>query len=279
MPGGVLAEGLVKRFGSFTALDGVDFRVPEGTVVGLLGPNGAGKTTTIRILTTLLRPDGGRAEVAGYDVVTQPQLVRATIGLTGQYAAVDEELTGRENLVLVGRLCRLAEEPGQGAGRPDADGVLAGRCGRPAAADLLGRHAAAPRPGRQPDGVAAGAVPRRAHHRSRPTQPARALGRDRGAPRPGHHDRPHDAVPRGGRPARAEHQRDRRRQHHRRGHRRRAEGPGRRRRARPDAVRPARASTPRRTSSPAPSGSTATTSWSIRTSAASRRRCPPERSR
>jgi ABC-2 type transport system ATP-binding protein len=98
---------LVKRFGSFTALDHVDFTVPEATVVGLLGPNGAGKTTTIRILTTLLRPDGGRAEVAGYDVVAQPQLVRATIGLTGQYAAVDEELTGRENLVLVGRLCRL----------------------------------------------------------------------------------------------------------------------------------------------------------------------------
>jgi ABC-2 type transport system ATP-binding protein len=109
VPGGVLAEGLVKRFGSFTALDGVDFRVAEGTVVGLLGPNGAGKTTTIRILTTLLQPDGGRAEVAGYDVVTQPHLVRATIGLTGQYAAVDEELTGRENLVLVGRLCRLAK--------------------------------------------------------------------------------------------------------------------------------------------------------------------------
>jgi ABC-2 type transport system ATP-binding protein len=104
---GVVVEGLVKRFGSFVALHGVDFVVPEGTVVGLLGPNGAGKTTTIRILATLLQPDGGRASVAGYDVVTHPQQVRAAIGLTGQFAAVDEDLTGRENLVLVGRLGRL----------------------------------------------------------------------------------------------------------------------------------------------------------------------------
>jgi ABC-2 type transport system ATP-binding protein len=100
----------VKRFGDFVALGGVDFVVPEGTVVGLLGPNGAGKTTSIRILTTLLRPDGGRATVAGYDVVTQPQLVRAVIGLTGQYAAVDLDLTGRENLVLIGRMSRLAKK-------------------------------------------------------------------------------------------------------------------------------------------------------------------------
>src|SRR6478609_1071674 len=105
--GGVIAEGLVKRFGDFVALDGVDFVVPEGSVVGLLGPNGAGKTPTIRILTTLLRPDGGRATVGGHDVVQQPHLVRSTIGLTGQYAAVDEDLPGRENLVLIGRLSRL----------------------------------------------------------------------------------------------------------------------------------------------------------------------------
>src|SRR3954447_12170902 len=107
MAGRVVAEGLVKRFGDFLALDGVDFVVPEGTVVGLLGPNGAGKTTTIRILTTLLQPDAGRATVAGHDVVKEAHLVRATIGLTGQYAAVDEDLTGRENLVLIGRLSRL----------------------------------------------------------------------------------------------------------------------------------------------------------------------------
>jgi ABC-2 type transport system ATP-binding protein len=105
---GVVVEGLIKRFGSFVALDEVNFVVPEGMVVGLLGPNGAGKTTAIRILSTLLAPDGGRASVAGYDVVAHPQQVRAAIGLTGQFAAVDEDLTGRENLVLVGRLGRLS---------------------------------------------------------------------------------------------------------------------------------------------------------------------------
>jgi ABC-2 type transport system ATP-binding protein len=107
MSEGVVAEQLVKRFGTFTAVDHVDFTAREARVTGLLGPNGAGKTTCIRILTTLLHPDGGRAWVAGYDVVTQPQLVRSVIGLTGQYAAVDEDLTGRENLVLIGRLGRM----------------------------------------------------------------------------------------------------------------------------------------------------------------------------
>ena len=104
---GVVVVGLKKRFGSFQALAGVDFQVASGTIAGLLGPNGAGKTTTINILTTLLRADGGHARVVGYDVATQPQLVRSVIGLTGQYSAVDEDLTGRENLVLVGRLGRL----------------------------------------------------------------------------------------------------------------------------------------------------------------------------
>src|SRR5216110_1080808 len=103
----IVVDGIVKRFGDLTALDGIDLQVPSGTVVGLLGPNGAGKTTAIRILTTLLRPDGGRATVAGHDVVREPQLVRSVIGLTGQYAAVDDDLTGRENLVLVGRLSRM----------------------------------------------------------------------------------------------------------------------------------------------------------------------------
>jgi ABC-2 type transport system ATP-binding protein len=110
---GVVAEGLVKRFGDFTALKGVDFEVPEAALVGLLGPNGAGKTTTIRILTTLLQPDGGRATVAGFDVVKEPQLVRSVIGLTGQFAAIDEDLTGRENLVLVGRLGRMRKAAAQ----------------------------------------------------------------------------------------------------------------------------------------------------------------------
>jgi ABC-2 type transport system ATP-binding protein len=107
MTNAVVVEGLVKRFGETTALDGVELTVAEGTLLGLLGPNGAGKTTVVRILSTLLRPDAGRAEVVGLDVVTQAGEVRATIGLTGQYAAVDEYLTGRENLEMVGRLYRL----------------------------------------------------------------------------------------------------------------------------------------------------------------------------
>jgi ABC-2 type transport system ATP-binding protein len=107
MTNAVVVEGLVKRFGENTALGGVDLTVPEGTVLGLLGPNGAGKTTVVRILSTLLRADAGRAEVAGLDVVRQAAQVRASIGLTGQYAAVDEYLTGCENLEMVGRLYRL----------------------------------------------------------------------------------------------------------------------------------------------------------------------------
>ncbi|MGH2662497.1 MAG: ATP-binding cassette domain-containing protein [Actinomycetota bacterium] len=98
------AEGLVKTFGSVRALDGIDMVAREGTVFGLLGPNGAGKTTAIRILSTLLRPDSGRASVGGYDVVSQPGEVRKLIGLTGQYAAVDELLSGQENLYMIGRL-------------------------------------------------------------------------------------------------------------------------------------------------------------------------------
>src|SRR2546421_6335490 len=103
----VRAEALVKTFGSTQALDGVDLEIPTGTVLGLLGPNGAGKTTAVRIITTLLRPDSGRAWVAGHDVLAEPQKVRQSIGLSGQYAAVDENLTGRENLYMVGRLYGL----------------------------------------------------------------------------------------------------------------------------------------------------------------------------
>ena len=104
---GIEATGLTKRYKDVVALDGVDLAVPRGTVLGLLGPNGAGKTTTVRVLTTLLQPDGGSARVAGVDVLRDPGAVRSRIGLSGQYAAVDEYLTGYENLEMVGRLYHL----------------------------------------------------------------------------------------------------------------------------------------------------------------------------
>jgi ABC-2 type transport system ATP-binding protein len=103
----ILVEGLVKSFGEVRALRGIDLSVPHGTVLGVLGPNGAGKTTAVRILTTLLQPDGGRALVEGRDVVRQAAAVRRLIGLSGQSAAIQEELTGRENLELIGRLYHL----------------------------------------------------------------------------------------------------------------------------------------------------------------------------
>jgi ABC-2 type transport system ATP-binding protein len=107
MPIAILVEGLTKAYGQTQALAGIDLEVASGTVLGLLGPNGAGKTTAVRILTTLLRPDGGRAEVLGLDVVHDAPRLRSLIGLTGQYAAIDGQLTGRENLRLVGQLYHL----------------------------------------------------------------------------------------------------------------------------------------------------------------------------
>src|ERR1700747_312205 len=116
----ILAEGLVKTYGTTTALAGLDLTVPAGTVYGLLGPNGAGKTTAVRVFATLLRPNRGRAQVLGYDVVTQAAEVRRRIGLTGQYAALDEYLTGRANLIMIGQLSRLTA----GAARRRADEML-----------------------------------------------------------------------------------------------------------------------------------------------------------
>lgn len=104
------AHGLIKKYGDVVALDGLDLTVPEGTILGLLGPNGAGKTTAVSILTTLLKPDSGSATVAGNDVATSPGEVRKRIGLSGQYAAVDEHLTGFENLDMIGRLYHLGKK-------------------------------------------------------------------------------------------------------------------------------------------------------------------------
>ncbi|MET9298691.1 ATP-binding cassette domain-containing protein [Micromonospora aurantiaca] len=117
----VEAEGLVRSFGSTRALDGLDLRVPAGTVYGVLGPNGAGKTTAVRVLATLLRPDGGTARVFGHDVVREADAVRARVSLTGQYASLDEDLTGAENLVLLGRLLGL----GRSGARDRAEQLLA----------------------------------------------------------------------------------------------------------------------------------------------------------
>jgi oleandomycin transport system ATP-binding protein len=114
------ADGLVKTFKATRALDGLSLKVPAGTVFGVLGPNGAGKTTAVRILATLIRPDKGHASVGGYDVVHQAAQVRSMIGLTGQYAAVDELLSGRENLYMIGRLTGL----GPGAAHARADALL-----------------------------------------------------------------------------------------------------------------------------------------------------------
>jgi oleandomycin transport system ATP-binding protein len=149
------AEGLVKRFGATVALDGIDLAVPQGSILGVLGPNGAGKTTAVRILATLLAPDAGRAQVGGFDVVRQAKLVRRTIGLTGQYASVDEDLTGIQNLVLIGQLLDLPKRDARSRARELLDWFdLTEAGGRPAktysggmrrrldlAASLVGRPA------------------------------------------------------------------------------------------------------------------------------------------
>jgi daunorubicin resistance ABC transporter ATP-binding subunit len=153
VPDAIVVEGLAKRFGELAALDGIDFVVPERSVFGLLGPNGAGKTTAIRILATVLEPDAGRARILDHDVVSDADEVRRRIGLAGQYAAVDPNLTGRENLRLIGILSQMATQD------------IA-----PRAAELLGRFDlsdAADRPARTYSGgmrrrldIAAALVPR-----------------------------------------------------------------------------------------------------------------------
>ena len=159
-------EGTSKSFGATRALAGVDMSVPAGTVQGLLGPNGAGKTTLVRIPATLLAPGTGRARISGVDVQHDPDTVRSLIGLAGRYAAVDKTLTGRENLVMAGRLYRLGPSwPGPGPASRWSG--WAGGGGGPSGEDLLGRHAPPPEPGRQPGRPAPGADPGRATMRGR----------------------------------------------------------------------------------------------------------------
>ena len=177
MTDAIVARGLTKSYGDVHALSGLDLTVAEGTILGLLGPNGAGKTTCVRILTTLLEPDSGTATVAGFDVVTQGRELRRVIGLSGQYAAVDEHLTGFENLDMVGRLYHLGRARSRGTGQGAARALRPRRRRRTDRQGLLRRHASAARPRRGAGGRAAGARSRRADHRSRPAQPPRHVGR------------------------------------------------------------------------------------------------------
>ena len=181
MTNAIEATGLVKRFGDTLALDGIDLAAREGSVLGVLGPNGAGKTTAVRILATLLRPDAGTARVAGLDVTTDAHAVRQQIGLTGQYASVDEDLTGVQNLVLIGQLLDLSARSAQARAKElltwfdlsDAGDRMAKtysggmRRRLDLAASLVGRPV--------------GDLSRRADHRSRPCQARGHVGR---RPRP-----------------------------------------------------------------------------------------------
>ena len=231
-------RGSQKSYGKVHALRGVDLRAEQGSVLGLLGPNGAGKTTAVRILTTLLEADGGSARVAGLDVVKDAKALRGQIGLAGQYAAVDENLTGFENLDMVGRLYHLGK-------------ALA----RERAHELLERFElsdAADRPAKTYSGgmrrrldLAAALVARppvlfldEPTTGPGPAQPRRAVGDDRGARGRGHDRAADHAVPRRGRPARGPDRGDRPRQGDRRGHQRRAQVARRRRAARGRAARP-----------------------------------------
>ena len=217
----IQAEGLTKRYGETQALAGVDIAVPAGTILGLLGPNGAGKTTAVRVLTTLARPDSGSATVAGIDVLRHPGEVRRHIGVAAQDATLDQLLTGRQNLVLIGELSDL----GRAESRARAKELLAQfeltDRRRPGGQGLLGRHAPAAGPGRLPDDAAAGAVPRRADDGSGPDVAPAGLGGHPGADRRGRHRPADDAVPRGGRRAGPRHRGRRPRPGHRRRARRR----------------------------------------------------------
>ena len=227
------AEGLVKVYRSrkneVRALDGLDLTVPEGSVLGLLGPNGAGKTTTVRIIATLLRPDAGHATVAGFDTVKQAQELRRIIGLSGQYAAVDENLTGRENLWLFGRLYQLPSSEA----RARASELLEQFDLVDAGDRVIKTYSGGMR--RRLDLASALIGRPRLLILDEPTtglDPRSRLSMWGGHPRPraGRHDRPpHDPVPRGGRRAGREHRRRGPRQDHRARHAQRAEAPGRRR--------------------------------------------------
>ena len=183
-----MAEGICKSFGGHTALDQVDLAVGTGSVLALLGPNGAGKTTMVRILATLMRPDAGTATIAGHDLRTDPFGVKRSISLTGQYAAVDDKLTGRENLEMMAQLLRLSRRAARARAEGAAGRVRSRRT--PATGGPPGTPAACGAAWTSPSACsseAAAAVPRRTDHRAGPAQPRAAVehgpapGRSRGS--------------------------------------------------------------------------------------------------
>ena len=220
----IVVEGIKKRYDEVIALDGVDLEVEAGTVFGLLGPNGAGKTTMVRVLATVLDPDEGRAQVLGYDVMKQADAVRRRIGLAGQYAAVDANLTGRENLQMVGVLSQMQnKEIAPRAAELLGAFDLTDAADRPVA-HVFGRHAASPGHRGLAGPPSADPVPGRTDDRLGHHQPQRAVGHDPRPGRPRHDGAAHHAVPGGGRPARVAHRGGRRRQGDRQRHAGRAEG-------------------------------------------------------
>ena len=201
-PLAIEATGLVKSFGETKAVDGVDLAVRSGSVYGVLGPNGAGKTTTIRMLATLLKPDAGEARVLGHDVVTEADAVRSAVSLTGQLASVDEDLTGRENLILLGRLLGLKRT----AAKARADELLDAFGLTEAAGKLVKNYSGGMR--RRLDIAASIVVTPQVMFLDEPTTGLDPQGAQPGVghhPRArlrGHHDPALHPVPRGGRPAR-----------------------------------------------------------------------------
>ena len=224
----VRTEDLGRRFGDTEALAGLDLCVRPGTVLGLLGHNGAGKTTAVRILTTLLAPTTGRAFVAGHDVATDPRAVRASISLAGQQASLDERLTGRENLMLLGRLQLLSKREAMARARELLRDFGIEYAADRQVGDLQRRHAPAPGPGGLHGRAPAGDLPRRADHRAGPVEPRRDVDGDRAAGAGRRRAAAHDPVPGGGGPAGRRDRGPQRRPDRGGGHARRAQGARRR---------------------------------------------------
>ena len=167
----VSASGLRKSFGDKTVLDGIGLAIAEGTIFALLGPNGAGKTTTVQILSTLLPADAGEVRVVGHDVRTEPDLVRAAIGVTGQFSAVDNLLTGTENLLLMADLSHTGRREGRRRAAELLETFELAEAAGQAGHDLLGGHAAPAGSGHDADAPAPDPLPRRADGRAGPAQP------------------------------------------------------------------------------------------------------------